>query len=96
MSKKDRMAKKPLKMEMKKQQKLQKKKERLDVLKVFGICLCFFAIVVLPEPVPPAIPIIMRSIKNILALFVQACQLYKTTQTKKRKKCFAKTAPAQR
>ncbi|MGN0688923.1 MAG: hypothetical protein ACI4KH_00725 [Oscillospiraceae bacterium] len=46
MSKKDRMAKKPLKMEMKKQQKLQKKKERLDVLKVFGICLCFFAIVV--------------------------------------------------
>ncbi len=47
MSKKDRNATKARRMEEKKKIKLQKKKEKLNVLKVFGICLCFFAVILL-------------------------------------------------
>ena len=45
MSKKDRNATKAKRMEEKKKIKLEKKREKLNVLKVFGICLCFFAII---------------------------------------------------
>ncbi len=47
MSKKDRNATKAKRMEEKKKIKLEKKREKLNVLKVFGICLCFFAIILL-------------------------------------------------